>query len=92
MSQAVKPFPIPVVRAEDRIPHGAYCYAPKSQTSQSFFHVTPCSYWKLLDEHPSQMNGWCEYLGTGDMVEKGTSLLWDQVKECGIKEADALEY
>lgn len=91
MSQAggIRPFPIPVVRAEDRIPHGTYCYVPKAGMP---FSVTPCAYWKLMSEHPHQMNGWCDYLGTGDMVEKGTSLLWDQVKECGIKADEALEY
>jgi hypothetical protein len=35
------------------------------------------------------MNGWCDYLKTGDMVMPGgTDLLWDQVKECGIKDED----
>jgi hypothetical protein len=86
---ALKAFPVPVVRAENRIPHGAYCYAAKRE---SYFPVTPCVYWKLRADHPSQMNGWCDYLATGDMMEDGTSLLWDQVKECGIKEEDALEY
>lgn len=84
-----RPFPIPVVRAEDRIPHGTYCYARKAGSP---FSVTPCTYWRLRDDHPSQMNGWCNYLGTGDMVEKGTSLLWDQVKECGIKDDEVFEY
>lgn len=73
------------------IPHGDYCYSilqePCAETNYAL-RVKTCPFWKLLDEHPHQMNGWCDYLKTGDMVEGGTDLLWDQVKECGVNSPD----
>lgn len=91
----LKPFPIPVVRAEDAIPHGQYCYTPTEAPSAAngfVYRTAPCRYLKVLEGHPSQMNGWCDYLKTGDMLEGGTDLLWDSVKECGIKTDDPLEF
>jgi len=32
------------------------------------------------------MDGHCGYLGKGDWEKDGTTLLWDQVKECGVKD------
>jgi hypothetical protein len=87
----VKPFPISVVRAEELIPRGIYCYTPQEAPSEAngyVYWVKPCPFWKKLTEHPDQMSGWCDYLKTGDMVQGGTDLLWDQVKECGIKDDD----
>lgn len=89
----LKPFPLPVVRAEDYIPHGAYCYTPKKTPSADngfVYEVTLCRYHKTLPGHPDQMSGWCDYLKTGDMAPNGTDLLWDSVKECGIKTEEAL--
>jgi hypothetical protein len=92
---ARKPFPIPVVRAEDFIPFGPYCYtavAAPSETNNFVYQTKPCRFLKVKPEHPSQVDGWCDYLNTGDMVEGGTDLLWDAVKGCGIKtEDDPLE-
>lgn len=90
----MKPFPIPVVRAEDAIPHGIYCYTPQQAPSPDngwVYRVALCRYLKILDGHPSQMNGWCDYLNTGDMVEGGTDLLWDSVKACGIKDEETFD-
>lgn len=33
-----------------------------------------------------QENGYCKYLGCGDWDKKGTILLWDECKECGVKD------
>ena len=38
----------------------------------------------MTKEH--QDNGYCHYLKRGDWEEEGWSLLWDMVKECGIKD------
>jgi len=82
------PIPILMVKAEDIIPHGFYCYThsgpPSLGDKGATIPIQCCPYWKQLPGHPSQMNGWCEYMKTGDMVDGGTDLLWDQVKECGI--------
>ena len=81
-----------------RIPKGMYCYFEGRSE--------PCPYWRLIKGRPFQANGWCNYLGKGDLeiVEEtewvnsktgdkisgselpGSSLLWDQCKECGIKD------
>lgn len=87
----MKAFPIPVRRAEDLIPRGNYCYTPKDAPSVAnglVYKIVACPFWQKLHDHPAQMNGWCDYLKIGDMVEGGTDLLWDQVKECGIKKED----
>lgn len=43
-----------------------------------------CPYWGLRkDKHP-QESGHCRFLGQGDWEREGLSLLWDQVKECGV--------
>ena len=68
------------------IPSGMYCYRG----------TVVCPYWSLREEYPEQGNGYCAYLGRGDWeVEipedyppnfpiSPLSLLWDQVKECGV--------
>ena len=33
-----------------------------------------------------QENGYCKYLGCGDWDKRGTMLLWDECKECGVSE------
>jgi len=88
-----KPFPIPVVRAESLIPFGPYCYTPLQAPSAEngyVYRTRPCPFHRILPEHPDQLNGWCDYLKSGDMEESGTSLLFDSVKECGIKTDDPL--
>lgn len=76
---------IPIIHAERAIPKGAYCYSVKKiHESIDCVEVNPCMFWDLDSSKPSQMNGYCSYLRRGDW-ETGLSLLWDQVKECGIK-------
>lgn len=61
-----------VVNAKS-IPKGMYCYDTKGK----------CPYWSINREKPTQLNGYCSYLGRGDWESEGFALLWDQVKECG---------
>jgi len=41
------------------IPSGPYCHG------KSLGDV--CPYWKLLPDRPEQYNGWCDFLGKGDI-------------------------
>lgn len=59
-----------------KIPKGIYCYDDKGT----------CPYWSMDEEKPQQESGYCRFMGVGDWEEKGTWLLWDMVKECGINE------
>lgn len=66
------------------------------------FRVKPCPYWQRYDEklHGPLPENWssmtedggpgayCRYLKTGDWLDDGTWLLWDQVKACGVNEGD----
>lgn len=53
-----------------------------------------CPFWSInkaqieANDGSTQRAGYCGYLKLGDWMEKGTDLLWDQVKECGIKTED----
>ena len=59
---------------EKKIPKGPYCYDKDGI----------CPWWSRIAHKPEQDNGYCEYLGEGDCEQEGLSLLWDQVKECGM--------
>jgi hypothetical protein len=61
-------------RPEDKIPKGLYCYDQNGN----------CPYWSADANQPEQEYGHCAYLGWGDWEQEGLTLLWDQVKECGI--------
>lgn len=85
----MKPFPIPVVRAEGLIPQGDYCYAPREAPSAEngwVYKVNPCPFHRFLPDKPPQLDGWCDYLKAGDFEAGGTSLLFDSVKECGVNQ------
>ena len=68
------------------IPKGIYCY-DKNGT---------CPYWSKHPDHEEQENGYCAFLEYGDWEAEipddfpphfptsCLSLLWDQVKECGL--------
>ena len=58
-----------------------YCYTRHKDKS-----ITPCKWWSLRRNKPTQDNGFCLYLNSGDWEYSYTSLLWDMCKECGIKE------
>jgi len=50
-----------------------------------------CPYWSIRDSKPAQGNGYCGYLEWGDWdMENSVTLLWDQVKECGVNSNTAL--
>lgn len=55
-----------------KIPLGPYCHG------KSVNDV--CPYWKAIPERPIQQDGWCDFLGKGDVElgnEGGFGLLWD---------------
>ena len=57
---------------KDHIVEGAYCYN--------------CPFWDIDESKPTQMNGYCHYLKRGDWEDEDYGLLWDKVKECGVKD------
>lgn len=71
---------------EDQIPLGPYCYDKHGL----------CPFWHISGKRHWQRAGYCDYLEFGDWeVEvpddwpegfptSALSLLWDQVKECGV--------
>ena len=63
------------------IPSGIYCYDEKGI----------CPYWHLFKSMPDKDNGYCHFLKSGDWEAEGLSLLWDQVKECGINDDTNVE-
>jgi len=67
------------------IPHGMYCYT-RMGYKNGVYKIKPCPYWDKVEGKPKQGDGYCHYLETGDWEEGNLSLLWDQVKECGINE------
>jgi hypothetical protein len=62
-------------KKKKRIPKGRYCYNTKKI----------CPFWSINKNFPEQNNGYCSIMRVGDWNIPGL-LLWDQVKECGIKE------
>lgn len=57
------------------IPKGIYCYDDNG-----------CKWWRGNTTKDYQLSGYCIYLKTGDWYKEGTMLLWDECKECGIKQ------
>ena len=77
------------VPTEADIPHGQYCYIPLFwNNATGVLHTKLCPFWDKRDDKPEQLNGYCGYLRQGDWQVRGTSLLWDQVKECGVNTED----
>lgn len=80
--------------AAEVVPQGGYCYTPLSVVDGRM-HVRMCPYWKYNPRKPAQRTGCCTLMKAADWMPhpRGTSLLWDQVKECGLNdsldEADA---
>lgn len=61
---------------ESKIPKGPYCYDDRGL----------CPFWEKRKDKPYQEDGYCHYLNFGDWESETFSLLWDQVKECGIND------
>jgi len=60
------------------IPHGQYCYTVITGHFLGLGMLTkPCPYWRTIPGQPSDCNGFCDYLETGD-YSGDTMLLWDQ--------------
>lgn len=62
------------------IPEGNYCY---TRVDGKF---KLCPFWDRFKQFPKQDNGYCHFMKKGDWQDKGIGLLWDQCKECGVKE------
>ena len=56
------------------IPHGCYCYDENGV----------CPFWDSMPSMGEHSHGYCHWIESGDWESDGTSLLWDQTKECGI--------
>lgn len=80
------------------VPHGMYCYGHTGRMVEQKVWGAPegtvamvpetktCPYWTRNGKKPDQRNGYCRLLKAGDWMPhpRGTMLLWDQCKECGI--------
>ena len=62
------------------IPEGMYCYSRRHKNEER------CPYWSMDETHEYQDNGYCSYMEMGDWESEYLTLLWDQVKECGIND------
>lgn len=52
------------------IPKGVYCYTPIGYEDGKY-KIQCCPYWKRIEDRPEQYDGWCDYLGKGDLeIEK----------------------
>ena len=77
----------------DFIPYGMYCYEILDvDIENGKINIKLCPYWDRDEERPEQENGYCHYLGYGDWESEGTSLLWDQCKECQVNLFDDCEF
>ena len=75
------------------IPRGDYCYSrPETEAAANLadadyggFHpgTIPCPHWGFDPNRPFHANGFCRLLNINDWTSRNT-ILWDQVKECGI--------
>lgn len=61
-------------------------YIPKNTSYCYDLNGKSCKWHRLIKNKRKQENGYCMYLKSGDWEDDRTSLLWDFVKECGLKE------
>lgn len=61
-----------------------YCYSVKYVNGKRI--VIPCKHWVSNKNKHEQLSGYCKFLKTGDWMENGTFLLWDQCKECKVSQ------
>jgi len=66
-----------------RIPKGMYCYFGRRSER--------CPYWYCIADRPSQANGWCDYLGKGD-IELTIGIKWTNVKTKETMKAEDLPF
>lgn len=87
---SIKRLPLNKQNILDMVPKSDWCF-----THQNGEIFKCCPFWTLIKEFPKQSNGYCSLMEVGDFMDyenNGTSLLWDQVKECGINPADERDY
>jgi len=67
---------------------------PKEGEDMPYLKVKRCPYWDKIEDFHHQEDGYCHWMECGDapvfddegnMIE-GLGLLWDSVKECGLRE------
>lgn len=74
------------IHSESEIPPGPYCYTLGERDPNDYFpHRFRCPYLAYNRWAYEQENGYCHFIKEGDWQYKGTFLLWDMCKECGIK-------
>ena len=55
-------------KSTKEIPKGMYCYNVVGHDPKTGRLKTKnCPYWKILRDRPEHQNGWCDYLGKGDL-------------------------
>lgn len=64
---------------ETLIPEGCYCYTYDENEKMKL-----CPFWSKKENGEPQNDGYCSFLKQGDWEIGGSSLLWDQVKECWV--------
>lgn len=73
---------------ESLIPKNTYyCYSDATEVVENgtwHLKVNPCPFWGKDKTKPEQLSGTCSYLNITDYDNGPFSLLWDQVKECGV--------
>jgi len=77
--------------AQNLIPEGDYCYVWEEQPSAENLYmgkIKVCPFYDKFTQLPEQQNGFCHYLKIGDFTRRGTFLLWDMCKCCGIKKQE----
>lgn len=70
------------------IPRGLYCYKllyVEHDENGMYLKQKLCPYWSIDKTKPKHDNGYCSFMESGDWEQPYVSLIWDQVKECGIK-------
>jgi len=82
---------IPIIKAESLIPKDSYyCYQRTEQDKENpmKLHVIGrCPFHSIINFEEEQNNGYCAYMKKGDW-DLNFGLLWDSVKECGIRYPD----
>lgn len=85
-----------MAQAAATIHKGEYCYTTvgifRDESGTLRTSIKVCPYFKGRTDKPEQNNGYCRLLKRGDFTQgrdasgkpRGTMLLWDAVKECGI--------
>lgn len=82
-----------MAKAAEVVPQGLYCYGQTGPFQEmtrrdgSVIMAMPtrrCPHWTINGHKRDQESGYCRLMKKGDWMRDGPSLLWDQVKECGI--------